>query len=115
MRRQEEIQRLIAQGVVSYLVWYIGKPCYALCLLQLCVSLFLYTFASLCCYRLTVAREVVLVASCMLLLRFSLLSLYPKSLEAIFPQIRLDFIASFLFTEYGCHILPLVFREPPAE
>lgn len=43
MRRQEEIQRLIAQGVVSYLICYNSMPCSALHLLQfLCHSVYVH-------------------------------------------------------------------------
>jgi hypothetical protein len=106
MRRQEEIQRLIAQGVVSYLLCYNGMDA-LLCTLLVAVmyiTLFLYTFASLCCYCLTAIREVALVAACMLLLRSSLPSHYPllNSPDAIISQIRLGFITSFHYTKDGC-------------
>lgn len=46
MKRQEEIQRLIAQGVVSYLICYNRMPCSALCLLQ-CTLLQVYVITVL--------------------------------------------------------------------
>jgi hypothetical protein len=102
MKRQEEIQRLIAQGVVSCLVLYNRMPRYALRLLRLCISHCFGTFLQVC----VVISEVVLVASYMLLQGSSCLSHYSllRAPEAILSQLRRGFIASFHSTEDCCHL-----------